>query len=120
VEKVSSVTVGPASGQTPMVHSDWAHWAVRLAEAAAALVAIAYSVFGIAYAVGGSGAIEDNWVAVVTVVSFFGGLLVSLIAFAAALAVRVKHLPSTMLWLPLALFPALVLFVVLGEAFWWE
>ena len=41
-------------------------------------------------------------------------------AFALALAARIRHEHARLLWLPLAVFPALVLFVVLGEAFWWE
>jgi hypothetical protein len=95
-------------------------WAVRLAQAAVVVVSIAFAVFGVADVVGGSGATEDNWVALLTVTSFFGGFLVSLTAFALAVAVRVQHEQWTLLWLPLSVFPALLAFLVLGEAFWWE
>jgi hypothetical protein len=86
--------------------------------AAAALVAVA--VFAIAYAVGGADATSDNWVGVIAVFGLFGGLLSSVGAFALALFARVRHERTRLLWLPLALFPALLAFVVLGEAFWWE
>jgi hypothetical protein len=35
-------------------------------------------------------------------------------------AARLSHDHSGRLWLPILLFPALLAFVVLGEAFWWE
>lgn len=120
------MTVGPMSGQTPVAPGSSgglarsAQWAVRLAVVAAALVAIAVAVFGVAYAAGGPEATEDNWVGALTVLSFLGGLLVSLVAFAVAVWARVMNVRSTMLWLALSVFPALVLFVVLGEGFWWE
>ena len=63
---------------------------------------------------------EDNWVAVLVASSFFGGFLTSAVAFALAVMVKVKHERRTWLWLPLSVFPALLAFLVLGEAFWWE
>ena len=56
----------------------------------------------------------------------FGGpvaavaVLGSLAAFVLALDAKLGHEPWAWLWLPLALFPAMLVFVVLGEAFWWE
>jgi hypothetical protein len=125
-EKVSSMTVGPISGQTPIsagpaqLHTRVARWAVGLAEAAAVLISIAFVVFGVAYLVGGSSATEDNWVGFLTVASLFGALLTSVSAFVLAVAVKVRHERWTLLWLPLSVFPALLAFLVLGEAFWWE
>jgi hypothetical protein len=49
-----------------------------------------------------------------------GGLLVSLVAFALAVAAKVKHERWSLLWLPLSLFPALLAIVVSAEAFWME
>lgn len=120
------MTVGPISGKTPIsagptdVHTGVARWAVGLAEAAAAVTAVAFALYGVAYLVGGSEAIEDNWVAILVVASFFTGFLASAIAFVLAVAVKVKHERWTLLWLPLSVFPALLAFLVLGEAFWWE
>jgi len=53
-------------------------------------------------------------------VSLLGGLLASLAAFALAVVAQVKHERWALLWLPLSVFPALLAFLVLGEAFWWE
>lgn len=83
------------------------------------MTAIAFAVYGVAYVVGGSGAAEDNWVAILVMASFFGGFLASVIAFALAVAVKVKHERWRPLWLPLSVFPVLLAFLVLGEAFWW-
>lgn len=118
--------IGPISEQTPVpsgsahVHTPWARWSVRLAEAAAVLVALAFALFGVAYVVGGSEATEDNWVGWVTVATFFGGFLTSVMAFVLAATATVKHERWTLLWLPLTVCPALLAFLVLGEAFWWE
>jgi hypothetical protein len=126
LEKVGSMTVGPIPGQTPMsagpalLHTRVARWAVGLAEAGAAMALIALAGYGVAYVVGGSSAVEDNWLAILVVASFFTGILTSAIAFVLAVAVRVKRERWTLLWLPLSVFPALLAFLVLGEAFWWE
>ena len=84
------------------------------------MTAIAFAVYGVAFVVGGSSAVEDNWVAILVLVLFFGGFLASVIAFVLAVAVKVKHEQWRLLWLPLSVFPVLLAFVVLGEAFWWE
>jgi hypothetical protein len=74
----------------------------------------------VAYAIGGTGATEDNWVGLLGVVSLLGGLVASFVAFALALRAKIKQQQWALLWLPLALFPALLVFLVLGELFWWE
>lgn len=84
------------------------------------MTAISVVVYAVAVGVGGSSAVEDNWVAILVLALFFGGFLASLTAFVLAVAVKVKHEQWPVLWLPLSVFPALVAFVVLGEAFWWE
>lgn len=101
-------------------HSRLAGWAVGLAAAVAVAIATSFAIFAVAYAIGGSGAIEDNWVGFLFGVSLLGGLPASLAAFALAVVVRVKHERWAPLWLPLSVFPALLAFLVLGEVFWWE
>jgi hypothetical protein len=81
---------------------------------------VSVAIFAVAYAVGGPGATEDNWVGFLAVVSLLGGLVASLAAFALALTAKSKHERWPILWLPLLLFPALLAFLVLGELFWWE
>jgi hypothetical protein len=81
---------------------------------------MSFSVFAVAYVTGGAAATEDNWVGFLAAFSVLGGLLASLAAFILAVFAKVKHEHSALLWLPLALFPALLGFVVLGELFWWE
>jgi hypothetical protein len=95
-------------------------WAVGLAAAAAVVIATAAAIFAVAYAIGGSGATEDNWVGFLVMVLLFGGLLASLAAFALAVVAKVKHERWAPLWLPLSVFPALLAFLVLGETLWWE
>ncbi len=108
-------SVGPAHA-----HSRLARWAVGLAAAAAVAIATLFAMFAVAYAIGGSGATEDNWVGFLGAVLLLGGLLASLAAFALAVVAKVKRERWALLWLPLSVFPALLAFLVLGEAFWWE
>ena len=109
------ISVGPARA-----HSRLARWAVGLAGAVVVAIAATFAIFAVAYAIGGSSAIEDNWVGFLGMVSLFGGLLASLAAFALAVVAKVKRERWTLLWLPLSVFPALLAFLLLGEAFWWE
>jgi len=109
------ISVGPAHA-----HSRLARWAVGLAGAVVVAIAASFAIFAVAYAIGGSGATEDNWVGFLGMVSLLGGLLASLAAFALAVVAKVKHERWALLWLPLSVFPALLAFLLLGEAFWWE
>jgi hypothetical protein len=118
------MTVHPVGGGT---HLSSAHGqgglaklALGLALVVAGAVLVAAAIFAVAYAVGGADATEDNWVGFVAVVGLVGGLLASLVTFAVALGAWFRHERSRLLWLPLLLFPALLAFIVLGEAFWWE
>ena len=97
-----------------------ARWAVGLAAVAAAAIATSAVTLAVAYAIGGSGATEDNWVGFLAMVSLLGGLLASLPAFGLAVAAKVKHERWAPLRLPLSLLPALLAFLALGEALWWE
>ncbi|MGH3331009.1 MAG: hypothetical protein ACRDPJ_06825 [Nocardioidaceae bacterium] len=75
--------VSPASGQA---HTRLAQWAVALAAASVIMLALAFSGLGF----GGAGA------------------LTSFVAFALAVVARLRHERWAPLWLPLLLFPALV------------
>jgi hypothetical protein len=97
-----------------------AWWAVVVAATAAVLVVIGVVVFGVAYAIGGEEATADNWVGLVSVFAILLGLPMSLLAFAMAVVAKVRHEPWRTLWLPLAVFPAVAAFLVLGELLWWE
>lgn len=97
-----------------------ARGAVMVAAAVAGVIATSFVIFGIAYLVGGGGAIDDTWVGLLVVVALLGGLFVSLVAFVIALAVVIRHERWAPLWLPLLLFPAIFSFLLLGELFWWE
>ena len=120
------MTVAPVPGHAPIsvgpapAHSRLVRWAVGLEAAVAAAIATSLVTFAVAYAIGGSGATEDNWVGWLVAVLLLGGLLASLAAFALAIVAKVKHERWALLWLPLSVFPALLAFLVLGEAFWWE
>lgn len=120
------MTVGPVSGNAPISagpahpHTRLTRWAVGLAAAAASAIVAALALFGVAVAIGGSEATEDNWVGFLDATLLYGGLLASLTAFALAVVAKVKHEPWALLWLPLSVFPALIAFLVLGETFWWE
>lgn len=97
-----------------------ASWAIGLGGAAIGLTALAIGTYAVGYAVGGEDAVSDNWVGWLSAGSYFGAVGTSLAAFVLGVTAKVKHDRSPLLWLPLAVLPALVTFVVLGEAFWWE
>lgn len=97
-----------------------ARWAVALAEAVVVVVALCATIFGVAYAVGGVEATEDNWVGFLAAVGLLGGLAVSFAAFVLAILARLNHEHRSLLWLPWTVFPAMLGFIVLGELFWWE
>lgn len=101
-------------------HTALARVSVGLATAAASAVVAAGALFGSAIAIGGTTATEDNWVGMTTVALILVGAVTSLVAFVLAITVRIKHEHWPLLWLPMSVFPALVAFLALGEAFWWE
>lgn len=108
-------SVGPDHGCDRL-----ARWAVGLAAAVAVAIATSCAIFAVAYGIGGSGATDDSWVGFLVGISLLGGLPASLAAFALAAVARAKRERWALLWLPLSVFPALLAFLVLGEAFWWE
>ena len=119
------MTVHPVPRGAPVsghAHSSdkQARWAIVLAEVVLAFVALTAVLFGVAYAVDGSSGIEDNWVGLIGAVAVLGGFAVSLVAFTLGVLARIHEERRPLLWLPLALFPAMATFLVLGELFWWE
>jgi hypothetical protein len=102
---------------SPRLPTRRARWAVGLAGAVAVVVTVSYAIFGVAYAVGGDDAISDTWVGALAGAALLGGLAVSLIAFALAVASKVRHERWTPLWLPLSVFPVLLVLVTPAEVF---
>lgn len=111
----SSMNARPVEGGSTL-----AHGAVMVAAAVAAVMLASFVIFGIAYLVGGSSAIDDTWVGLLVVIALLGGLLVSFVVFVIALSVVIRHERWRPLWLPLLLFPAVLSFLMVGELFWWE
>lgn len=109
------IHTGPAG-----THTLLARWAVTLAAVVVAVITVSCAVFGLAYAVGGSEATEDNWVGLLGAVALLGGLLVSFAAFTLAVVAKAKHERWTPLWLPLSVFPVLLAVVMTAEVLWIE
>lgn len=101
-------------------HGRIARWAVGSAAVCGTVFAASAVAAVIAYVVGIEGAVEDTWVGALLAISAFSGALGSLAAFVLAIIAKVRRERWALLWLPLSIFPAIVLFISLGEAFWWE
>jgi hypothetical protein len=101
-------------------HTGFAGWAVRLSAVFGALFAASVAAVAIAYAAGAEHAVEDTLLGWVLGIMASTGFLGSLAGFLAAIVAKVRHERRTPLWLPLSVFPALLAFLVFGEAFWWE
>ena len=101
-------------------HTRLARSAVAIASVVAVAIVVSVAVFAAAYAVGGWAAIQDTGVGFIGAVSLLGGLVASLLAFVLAVTAVVKGDRWGLLWLPKLLFPAIAVFLVLGELFWWE
>ncbi|HEY3293198.1 MAG TPA: hypothetical protein VGJ85_06175 [Candidatus Nanopelagicaceae bacterium] len=95
-------------------------WAIALATTVSAVVIFSGALFGIAYLVGGSNAVSDNWVGFLVAMSFLGGLTISLLAFVLGITAWIRHGRAPWLWVPVVVFPSLLAFIVLGEIFWWQ
>jgi hypothetical protein len=93
-------------------------WAVGLAAAVAIGVVVSYAIFFAVPATGGT--LGDNWVWYLGGVSLVGGLVVSLVAFALAIVAKVKHERWRLPWLPLSVFPALLVIVVMPKRSSWS
>jgi hypothetical protein len=120
------MTAVPVPGDVPrstgpaQLRGRLARWAVGLCLVSGVTFAISSAAIAIPYAVGEGSAVEDNWLAYALGLTAFAGLLGSLTAFVLAVVARLGPERGRLLWLPLGVFPAITLFLVLGEAFWWE
>ncbi len=103
-----------------MTNNREAKWAVGIAATVTTILILSGAILGVAYLLGGSSAVSDNWVGFQGAIALLGGLIVSPMAFVLAATARIRHGNSAWLWFPLAVFPALLAFVILGEVFWWE
>ena len=98
-------------------HSPLAVWAVGLAAAVVVVVVVAYAIFAVAWVFGGQDAVSDNWVGFLAAVALVGGLAVSFAATALAVVAKYRHDDWPLLWLPLSVFPVLLVLVLLAETF---
>ncbi len=116
---VAPVSGAPVpAGSRP--HSRVAGRAIKLAEVCGGAFAAAVAALALAYAVGVESAVEDTWLGALLFVVLTLGMLGSLAAFVLAVVAKARHERWVRLWLPLGMFPAVIVFVALGEAFWWE
>ena len=94
--------------------------AVGVATVVAVVLAVTGAIFIVAFSSGGSDAISDNWIGLLGAIALIGGLIASFAAFVLAITAKIKREQSAWLWLPLLAFPAMLLFLLLGEVLWWE
>lgn len=111
------VSGSPVSGRP---HGRLPRWAVGLSLVCGAAFVVSFATVAIVYAVGAESAVEDTWLGALLPVTALVGVLGSMAAFVLAIVATVRHERWTMLRLPLGLLPAVILFLVLGEALWWE
>lgn len=117
------MTVGPMSGHSAIpgsAHDGLSRWAVWLAAVVVGVVSVAYTIFGVAWAVGGESAVSDTFIGYLAGFAMLGGLVASLVAFVMAAVAKARHEARALLWLPLTVFPVLLAVVVLVEALWME
>lgn len=104
----------PAHGANGGRHGTLGRWAVAFS----ALFGFAVVVIAVGLAVGGDSFMDDNL--------WFSGTAVA-VGFTAAVAACVAAMVAIArgerwrwLWVPICALPALLVFLALGEAFWWE
>ena len=120
------MTVAPVLGHDRLPtghdhpHARLVRWAVRLSAVCGATFALSIAALWTTYAVGVESAVEDTLLGLLLGIMALLGVLGSLAAFVAAIVAKVRRERWALLWLPLCVFPALLVVVVLGEAFWWE
>ena len=94
--------------------------AVGLVVFVVVVIVVTYAIFFDALAIGGDDAISDTWVGTQAGFSLLGGLVVSLVALVLAIVAKVRQERSKLLWLPLSVFPTLLVLVVLAEVLSWS
>jgi hypothetical protein len=111
VTVASQVSVPGARGR---LHGLLARWAVALS----AVFGAAIAVFLVGWTVGGDSLMDNNlWFSVTTVLV---GVAAAIAACVTAIVALIRGERWGLLWVPLCAFPALFVFLVLGETFWWE
>ena len=79
---------------------------------------IALLLFLVVWAAGGDSFMDNNlWFSVTTALV---GVSAAIGAFVTALVAMLGGERWRLLWVPLGVFPVFVVFLALGEAFWWE
>ena len=106
-----SATTVPLTG-----NSSHAKWAVGLA----GIVAVGVALLAVAYVVEGSDVTDNPWVSFSAAVLLLLALLMAMPAFGMAVTAKVQRETWPALWLPLVVFPALVVFVVYGRSHLWN
>ena len=89
----------------------------HLAGLALVVLVLGAALFAGAWAIGGDDAVSDNWVGILGGVALIGGLAFSFAAGVLAVVAKYRHEDWTLLWLPLSVFPVLLVLVVLAEMF---
>ena len=114
------MTVAPTPERTPAGGANGGRrgalgrWAVALS----AVFGIAVAVIAVGLGIGGDSFMDDNlWFSVTAVVV---GVAAAIAACVAAIVAFARGERRRWLWVPICAFPALLVFLVLGEAFWWE
>ena len=106
-----SATTVPLTGNS--LH---AKWAVGLA----GIVAVGAAGLAVVYVVQGADVTDNPWVRFFAAVLLLLALLVAMPAFGMAVTAKVQRETWPALWLPLVVFPALVVFVVYGQSHLWN
>lgn len=117
----------PESRGAGRSRSHLGRWVVRLSVISGLAFAAGLGAVVIAYAIGEEAAVEDTTLALVLATIAIAGFIGAAVAFVIAIVLVVVADAKQLLregplvgWLPLGIFPAIVLIVVLGEVFWWE
>lgn len=117
------MTVAPIPGHAPdstvqgHPHSRLARRAVGLA----AVFGVAFATWWVGFVIGGEAFYDrSDWGTGFAVITMLVGLVAAVAASVMAIVSLVKGERWTLLLVPLCAFPALLVFLIVGEAFWWE
>jgi hypothetical protein len=94
--------------------------AIRLSVVSGVAFFVSIGVIAVAYVLGDANAVEDNWAGFALGFVAFAGLLGALLGFVLGVVSGLRGEGWRDVWLPLALIPAIVTVLVIGELFVWE
>ena len=118
------MTVVHASGRAPSSLGQRRHrlarWATALSAVSGVLLAVPIAAIAVAYAVGSADVVEDTWLGYSLGFASFAGLLGSLVACVLGVIAKTWRERGRLAWLSLAVFPAAMTFLVIGEVLWWD